>query len=61
MTRKKWRKVADQAYVKAEGLADLAEGCDAHTAHEYQSLQREADGWARIGQAIYRLTRQQAY
>ncbi len=61
MTHKKWRQIADQAYIRAEDLADLAEGCDAHSVHEHQSLQRDADGWARIGQAIYRLTRQQAY
>jgi len=60
MTPKEWRKVADQAYVRAENLADLAEGCDAHTAHEYQSLQRDANRWAKIGQEIYSLTRPQA-
>ena len=60
MTAKQWRKIADQAYNRAENLADLAEGCDAHSVHEYDSLQREADGWARIGKEIYSLTRQQA-
>lgn len=60
MTQKEWRKIADQAYIRAENLADLAEGCDAHTAHEYQSLQSDANRWAKVGQEIYRLTRQQA-
>jgi len=60
MTPKQWREIADQAYTRAENLADLAEGCDAHSVHEYDSLQREADGWAKVGQEIYGLTRPQA-
>lgn len=59
MTRKKWREIADQAYIKAEGLADEAEGCDAYSAHEHQSLQRDANRWAKVGQEIYGLTRDQ--
>lgn len=59
MTPKEWREIANQAYTRAENLADLAEGCDAHSAHEYESLQRDANRWAKVGQEIYSLTRQQ--